>query len=533
MIISYGSALTGDMAKPTPQRMKETLVGSLCKQVTVPKGSNVLRLADGSGRPTAVCQLEAKPPLNWGTPPIAAQQLLPPDEAIVMVSNDPLCAYSFTDKNPTGAVSTQQWVWGINGGTPVQTLTLAPGQQLNLENDLMGSQPSGPAPKFHGNFLYARKFKGRYWVWCDGSTTVGGTRAVNIVTPSGLAAGDALIFTLFRLNEGDPIVVTASRVPGAIGAGVNVAALSLTAADFYALDISADDDNTSPSISVRVENTWDCETVCHRALPDLTERMQEVIAGIRVTGASSHVINLASEQYATGTWVGDQPEGATIWTAYLRGASGGNGFQKLTAQRGNEVMELKKFNPYTWVAPEDTDDWKLSHPFTFDAAGRVSNTLNKDMSKFHYTIVYLKAGGVAVADDPARKVQLDFQFAGEYTSDGQWPMMGTSPLTEDDTAAAVKVLSSMENITHNPAFADIMKTIGKYVRLSAPVLALLGPYGKAASLAATGIGAGLGALGYRTRKTARRVADTEPPDEAEPLEPAPKCLRAEAEGMAC
>jgi len=504
-LISYYAA----MAKKTPQAMRETLTAQLCKQVTVPKGANVLRLPEGSGRPSAVAQLEAKPPLNWGTPPIAAQQLLPADEAMVIVSNDPLCAYQYTDKNPSGTVSTQQWVFGINGGTPVQTLTLAPGQSTKTEQDLMGSQPNAANPKFHGNFLYARKFKGRYWNWCDASTTASNTRAINVITPSGMAAGDAVTIAVYRLNEGDPIAVTNSKISGVIAAGGTILVITLPAADYYAVDVFADDDNTTAALTIRFENTWDCETVVHRALPDLTERMQEVVHAIRVTGASSRIMNIASEQYATGTWVGDQPEGATIWTTYLRGASGSNGFQKLTAQRGSEVMELKKFNPYTWVAPEDGDDWKYGHPFTFDAANRVSNVLNKDMSKYHYTIVYLKCGGVAVADDPSRKVQLEFEFATEYTSDGQWPMMGTSPMTDDEVEASIAVLKSMENITHNPAFADIMRTIGKYVRLSAPVLALLGPYGKAASLAATGIGAGLAHLGYRTRKTARPPTEDE------------------------
>ena len=85
---------------------------------------------------------------------------------------------------------------------------------------------------------------------------------------------------------------------------------------------------------------------------------------------------------------------------------------------------------------------------------------------------------------------------------------GVSPATADDCQRAVQILASMGNITHNPGWKEIMATIGKYVRLSAPMLALMGPYGKAASVAAAGVGEGLGiAFGpgkSRTRKTARK-----------------------------
>lgn len=486
------------------------MVTKLVQQVTIPKKAAAIRLpGSGNARPTAIATPFAKPPLVWSTPPPLISQLLPADEAVVIVTNDPLCAMIFTNKNPTSQQLSQQWLF--SGSPDNGVIVVAPGGHPNLAEDLYSSVPITGAIPFHGPRLYARKWKGNYYMWCDASTTVSAANSLDVRTGLvAMAAGDAVVITIWRLNEGDEIQVSSTRVAGPIAVSSLVQTLQLPAADYYRVDLSGDDENVTALLNFLIVNNATSEICVHLALPDLTERQMNIVQGITVFGAASHCINLVSDQNATGSWVGDQPEGAVIWTTYLRGPSGTNGFQKLSGQQGNEVMELKKYNPYTFVTPEDSDDWKLKHPFTFNASSQVTNIMNVSMEKIHYTITYLKSGGTAIASDPSRNIQMEFFYALQYTSDGLWPMMGVSEATEDDLAAATKVLASLENITHNPGFKEIMATVGKYVRLSAPVLALLGPYGKAASVAATGVGEGLGmAFGYknRTKKTARPAED--------------------------
>lgn len=503
--------------------VNETIVTQLVKQVAIPKKAAIIRLAgSGNARPSAIANPFAKPPLNWATPPAVISQLLPPDEAIMLVSNDPLCCMTFTDKNSAGAALIQFWL--IGGSPDNGVITVAPGQTANLDTDLYCSIPVGGARAWHGPRLYAKVYKGKYYLWCDASSTPGAANNLGVFTnTTAMAAGDAVTVSIYRLNEYDELQVFSARIPGPILAATVVTQLTLPAADYYRVVITGDDDNTTAQLDFIIQNRATSEICVHLALPDLSERQMNLIQGIRVFGASSHAMNLVSDQNATGGWVGDQPESMICWTAYIRGASGANGFQKLGAQQGNEFMELKKFNPYTFVTPEDNDDWKYVHPFSFNSLSQVTNILNRDMTEFHYTIVYFKSGGTTLAADASRNLQLEFFYCVEYSSDGLWPMMGVSPASEDDVAAAIKVLASMENITHNPAFGDIMRTIGKYVRLSAPVLALLGPYGKAASIAAAGIGAGLGKIGYRTKKTARPEGegeDGERPLKAQTVAPA-------------
>lgn len=487
-------------------KQNDTITALLTKQVAVPKGANVIRLP--GPRPSAVANPFLKPVLNWSTPPALAQQLLPADEAIVIVTNDPLCAMIFTNKNPNALLLSYTWLFSGVGNSAV--FTVAPGQTPDLSDDLCWAIPTAGTP-FHGPRLYARNYKGKKWMWCDASTTVSATNVLAISTNTiPMAATDAITITVYRLNEGDELQETSVRVPGPFAASTTIFQFAFLAADYYRVVVVGDDDNTTAVLNFAINHNAQSEIMVHLALPDLTERQAQLVQAIRVLGASSHAMNLVSDQNATGSWVGDQPSQGVIWTTYIRGVSGSNGFQRLTGQQGNELMELKKYNPYTFVTPEDNADWEYTIPFNFDSSGTVTNTLHKELDKFHYTITYLKSGGTTLATaDPSRNVQLEFFFALEYTTDGLWPMLGTSPASEDDKSAAIKVLASLENITHNPGFNEIMKTIGKYVRLAPPVLAMLGPYGKGAALIAAGTGAILGRMGYRTKKTARQERDEE------------------------
>lgn len=484
-------------------KKNDSIVTAICKQATIPKGANIIRLpGTGNARPSAIAPPFIKPVLNWSTPPPLVNQVLPADEAVVMVTNDPLHAMIFTDKNPNLDVYTQTWLFSGNPDTA--TVRVTPGGEPPMEKDLYCAIPSNATRPFHGPRLYALLWKGNYYMWCDANSV---TSSIGInLGGIPMVAGDAFTYSIFRLNEGDEIQVTSNRFLSAGNpANSNLVVFNIQTPDWYRVKFWGAETSPTTAFDLYIYNTVQGEMLVHLALPDLSERMLTLIQSIRVLGASVHGINLVSDQNATGSWVGDQPEGSIMYTSFIRGASGANGFQKLSSSRGNELMELKKFNPYAWVAPESEKSWSYRQPFTFAANGAVTNVINDAMSSFDYVVIYFKSGGTSITTDLSRNVQLEFYFAVEFLSEGLWMMPGTSPATNDDEDASRKVLCSMENVGHNPAFADIMKTIGKYVRLSAPVLALLGPYGKAASVAATGVGEGLGmAFGYRTKKTARQ-----------------------------
>lgn len=497
-------------SKPT----KDNIVTAICRQTTIPKGANIVRLpGTGNARPSAIAPPFIKPVLNWSTPPPLVNQMLPADEAVVIVTNDPLHAVIFTDKNPLLQPLRQVWSFSDNP-TDNGLVAITPGNSPPLDNDLYCSTPAATFKAWHGPRLYALRWKGKYYMWCDAPTAaLAGNNIVISTSGVAMAAGDAVNISLYRLNDGDEQLVQSTRVAGPFAINTPIQTILLPAPDWYRVAFYGDDDNTTAQFFLSIVNNAVCEMLVHLALPDLSERMLALVQSIRVIGASAHIMNLVSDQNATGSWVGDQPEGSILYTSFIRGVSGANGFQRLTTARGNEVMELKKYNPYGWVSPESEKSWSYRQPFTFNSAGQVTNIINDDMSTFDYIIFYLKSGGTAIAADLSRNCQLEFFFATEYLSEGLWMMPGVSPATQDDQDAARKVLCSMENIGHNPAFGEIMKTIGKYVRLSAPVLALLGPYGKAASVAAAGVGEGLGmAFGYRTKKTARPEEDS-PGDE--------------------
>lgn len=481
----------------------------IAQMIAMPRDQPIIRgVTTTNGRPSATAQPFLRPVLNWSTPIPAAsagKRVLPPDESIIIWTYDALCAMIVEDKNPTLVPLVQTWI--VSDNPVVSSIPVGPGETAPLATDLYASIPAGAARAWHGQRLFARLFKGKYWNWCDCGQTPGASEAIQLFTGSvAMVAADAVIFSVYRLNEGDETRVSSTRIPGPIAANTLVQSVVLTGPDMYRVDITLDEDSPTTTLTFVVQNIATSAIMVHLPLPDLVERQMDLVQAIRILAATCNIKNTASEQNAAGSWVGDQIEGSQIWTQYIRGAAGANGFQKLSGQRGNEIMELKK-NGYAFVTPEDMDDLHFVHPFTFNATGKVSNVKNEEIDQHPYCVFYLKAGGTSDASDPARSIQMLFDWGVEYLSEGQWPQTGSSPATADDWEAATKIVGSMENFYHNPAWKDILGTIGKYARLSAPVLALMGPYGKAASVVVGGVGTGLGMLGYRTKKTARQAED--------------------------
>lgn len=150
------------------KQKNEGIVTAICRQTTIPKGATIIRLpGSGNARPSAIAPPFIKPPLNWATPPAAAQQLLPADEAIAIVTNDPLHAIIFTDKNPSAVGVNQLWLW--SGSPDSANILVSPGATPNMATDLFCSVPQLGARAWHGPRLYSLKWKEKYYMWCDGA----------------------------------------------------------------------------------------------------------------------------------------------------------------------------------------------------------------------------------------------------------------------------------------------------------------------------------------------------------------------------
>jgi hypothetical protein len=183
-------------------------VGEIFLSMTLPVTSPVAQWRDDyTATDSAVAQPFLRPVLPWSTPiPVASagKRVLAPDESVMIVTKDPLCALIYEDKNPGLSPLQQNWVVGVANGTPVIDIPISPGQQL--EPDLMKSIAAPGFQSFHGQSLYARNIDGKVYLWCDCGQVAGVTEGLQFYTGAiALAATDTIIITVYRLNDGDEI----------------------------------------------------------------------------------------------------------------------------------------------------------------------------------------------------------------------------------------------------------------------------------------------------------------------------------------
>lgn len=486
-------------------------VGDIILSQTLPVDSAVARFRDQyTSTESAVGQPFARPGLPWETSQATVgEQVLDANQSLMIVTKDPLCAIMYENKNPNGLPLAQRWCYGVVNGSPSQSVFVAPGE--TVEPDIMKSIPQPGNIAFHGPSLYYRHCKGKDYLWCDAGRVASANNRIEIVNFTvAILATDVINVSIYRLNDGDEVKVGTFRLPAT--ATNNIAlSVNLPAPDYYRVvyNFDATDStgapNLTPFLNLGVQNVATSAIMVHLPLPNIDEEAQK-IQQIRVLGAAMRAMNTANADNIAGSYVIDQISGGTVWTSYIRNVGGVDGFTRISAQRGNDIRDLKR-SMYCFVKTVEEDDFAYYPVFSRDASGLVNHAEAVDMFDLPYVICILKAGANDNTGAPSRSIQCFWNFNVEFETNSSWTAVRKSEFTSEQWEQAQKVLSSIDQFYYNPSFKDILGTIGKLARLSGPILSMFGPYGKAAGVAVTGVGEGLGMLGYRTKKTARPPED--------------------------
>lgn len=477
------------MSKRTRTSTSTNHVMAFAQSVALPVDTPVVRMRDQyTATDTATAQPFLRPVLPWATPIPAASagsRGLPPDTSLVVVTGDPLCSLIYEDKNSALTGTTYRWMWGRAAGANTPSFAVQPG--ATFEPDLMGAfNIAGQA--FHSANLWSRRFKGKNWVWVDGPNTPNAANIIQIVTgTTAIAATDLIAVTIFRLNEGDEIRVSTLVLP-ATPPNTQAASLQIPARDYYRVEVMDAIQSTTASIDLIIQHANACAMFVHRALPDIDDHSDEVTR-IHMLGSAVQLMNTANEEFRGGSWVADQVEPSTVWTAYARPTLS-DGFSVISGQRGQKIRQLAT-GGYGFLKPVEEDDFNYVDPFRFDVNGDVCHRGNFDSDERPFIIFMLKAGGTTDATDPSRSIQLFFNYNVEYETKDSWTAVAPASVSTAEASKAIAIIATMEQFYENPIHWDrILSTIGKVARLAAPLLALIPhPYAKAAAAGASAVGA--------------------------------------------
>jgi len=436
---------------------------------------------------SAVAQPFSRPVLDWGTPiPIAnvGDRALAPDTSMLVLTGDPLAAQIYEAKNAARATSTYQWVFGRAAGTNQASFGFERGD--SFEPDVMGAVNTAGV-QWHDNFLWARKLKGKNYVWVDAGNVASANSVLTIANGANpIAATDLVSLTFFRFNQGDEQRVATILLPATAGGAV-AATLQVPARDYYRFTITClQQSTTATPFALAINQTWSTATFIHKALPGIDQR-SDSITRLRILGAALRLMNVASEQYIAGSVVADQVEPSTCWSTYA--TAGVDPFALIASQRGQDIRDFKK-GIYGFLKPVEEDDFQYLDIFRFDNTGAVTHRGDYNSDERPYVIMVPRSGGVADGFDPSRSTQVFYNFSVEYETKDIWTSVESSFMLPEETSKAVQVIASMEQFYENPVHWDkILRTIGSLARLAAPILsAIPHPYAKAGATVAGAIG---------------------------------------------
>ena len=99
-------------------------------------------------------------------------------------------------------------------------------------------------------------------MWCDAPAVaaVGNNIQVQLGgTP--MVVGDGMNISIYRLNDGDEVLVSSQRVGGPFAAGAILLTQNIAPADWYRVDIYGDDDNITAALGVAILNNAVSEIV--------------------------------------------------------------------------------------------------------------------------------------------------------------------------------------------------------------------------------------------------------------------------------
>lgn len=430
------------------------------------------------------------------------------------------------NKNPTGAYTNYDWYYTdgtkefivANPGDTANSMTtqIIPGGAVyvggsaatvstsNYQNAISVARggfvnataamavPGSNMLPFHGQFLPAHTFQGRYFIWNDGYSGSGGTQILRFAaaqsgsgnptigcwadstntaltqtvlgqTQTGMLAvcqGTTYIpadvhfaINVWRYNNKQPVLEY--QVSGSVGTnealpGAVLALFRIDKPDYYALEVEISNvggtSTNAQSNTLRIFQINTGEIWAHTMTNQFNLQNFGSIVSSRCFGNSILATNTTAELYMAGTFAGAQPPAGTEWQYVVNGQNATDPYSYIIQQLGEQNRDFKK-GAYGFVRPTEISQMKLQTSIIpVQGATGAAYIFNEPIADQPFYCLVL--AGQQGAQSP-QQVQFSFDENGEFVTRNQILETDSSRFTPEQWTLAMQVLSSMEQTYEN------------------------------------------------------------------------------------
>lgn len=425
-------------------------VGSLVRAFTLPKefGKGFRLASEGAGMPSAAADLPQEIDVGDFSTAVAAKQL-PASQTMGFLFANPLRSAVLYHPNTAGALSR----YDANPAYGVGANSFELAQRFPVRLNMKGATPAvTDTLAAHGDYLPAGfDESGLPYLWVDNFNGEG-TAEVNLELPA--TVGGTFVRFVFwngktEASWGPSQIAAAGQTLFSIAAPPGGAYMSAHVVNIEGFDNTCTfNTNTTGAI-------WR-----HRTITNF-ESIAPIANGIRVNAAAIKLQNSSSMDNKNGKIITATVSKAISWSSISTGYA-------TVATLQNYRDRPAENGYYGFLVPDDDNDVS---DFYDDIC--TDSLANDETYQTGYPLSDRRPYKVIAADIPVaagRALTWDVCHLIEYQTNKKMVEQSFSPYTEDQVAAAIIIMRSMESDYENPIhIGAILSTIGKYLPKAASI----------------------------------------------------------------
>lgn len=437
-------------------QLRETLlnnpdpVGEIIRAIALPKefGKGFRLASEGAGMPSAVADLSEEVPIDgWAT--ATTDRYLPAGQTQGFCFANALRAAVVYQPNPGNLMIRYD---GLPATKVIGTESIPVESQQLIRAEWRGAHPAETSLyNPHGDFLAAGHDQaGRTYLWADNAAGVGFVE-VNFANPA--SANDMIFANFVKWNGKTEEVFASGKVLSGNSALIASAPPGGGYVSVYVL-------NYDPLNSFTMNTATTGACWAHRTVTNF-DSIAPIANGIRTNSAAMKLQNSATADSKNGKIISANVSKAIPWQAIA------TGYNTVSQMQNNDDRVADNGN-YVFLVPDSDQDFD---EFYDDVCTDASP--NPLLFRCSYPLSERRPYRTIAANVPVaagRAFTWEIIQTIEYQTNKMMVEQGYSQYTEEQQAAAVRILRTMEQSYENPThIGAILATIGKYLPRAAGV----------------------------------------------------------------
>jgi hypothetical protein len=288
---------------------------------------------------------------------------------------------------------------------------------------------------------------------------------------------ETLTVNVYRLAQGQDVWIAGAEYTILSGAAVNdFFSCAIPYTDKYRAVVTYSGVAASATyVTVTVSQTWNCGTLRHNALPQISS-IQTNLQRVRIMGSAVDIINQTPDQFRGGSVVGCQLPAGTSEYQVLQQSGGASPYSYVANIRGVETRDMKD-GMYAYLKPDGETAFKWQTPFSFDPTGALIQYAKMPaIQQSGFVMVAMSAPDLVTAASTTTtrgQVTLDARFSVEIDSQFNWFDFDESRASPDEWDRAEEILAVVEQFWEDPNWAKIWAVIKGGARIGANILSAI------------------------------------------------------------